>query len=325
VEESYGNFTQEVLREVGCQGATDEVECVRGIPAHELANLPLEPAVAKFPVMDGKYLLNRTFLLDGSGPLYAKDIPLMTGVTRDEAALFSTTYLAGIPWDSLDFETWTQVVYGNQDFFRLNADAIFNNMALFGVSPESTGERFFNATIHVLTLSMYTCLDRAQAYSAAKNKVFDKVYSFNFHRTYSPPPNDSPACSAPKTAERPFGDPQAEYYRCHGGSQVTMFGNHVRMDMPDRDGLDQDFSRLVVDYFSSFVRTGNPNVDESYLVARGYNSTLTQVRAVGRWDEVDYEAPEWMILDWDGFMAPFGEADLCAILEQPLDYWESSR
>ncbi|KEY66031.1 hypothetical protein S7711_11094 [Stachybotrys chartarum IBT 7711] len=169
---------------------------------------------------------------------------------------------------------------------------------------------------------MYTCLDRAQAYSAAKNNVFETVYAFNFHRTYSPPPNDNPTCSAPKTAERPFGDPQAEYYRSHGGSQVTMFGNHVRMDMPDRDGLDQDFSRLIVDYFSSFVRTGDPNLKESYLVARGYISTLAQVQAVGMWKEVDHEAPEWMILEWNGSMESFGETNLCSVLEQPLDYWE---
>jgi hypothetical protein len=80
---------------------------------------------------------------------------------------------------------------------------------------------------------------------------------------------------------------------------------------------------LVVDYFASFVRTGDPNVDELYLVARGYESTLAQVDVVGRWKEVYYQEPEWMILDWDGFMAPFGEIDLCSVLEQPLDYWEA--
>ncbi|KAI9151412.1 cAMP-regulated D2 protein [Paramyrothecium foliicola] len=321
VEQSYTVFTRTVLGLVGCADADDEVECLRGVPGQELANLDLDTAIAKNPVVDGKYLLTSSFPLDGSGPRYAREIPLLTGVTRDESALFSI--VQSINWADVTYDLWKMTIEMNQAILGFDPIAVMDNLPLWGVTPESTGEQLLNATVKLLTLTMYTCLDRAQAYSGAKNDVFEKVYAFNFHRTYSPPPNDTPFCRAPPTAERPFGDPAAEYFRCHGGSQVTMFGNHERVGLPDRDGLDQDFSRLIVDYFSSFTRTGDPNPDHAYLSARGYNSTLTQVKRVGEWETVNSDSPEWMILEWDSFMEPFGELIECSVLGQPLDYWES--
>jgi carboxylesterase type B len=321
VEQSYNYFTKNILPLVGCENAEDEVECLRKVPGQKLANLDLDTAIAKYPVLDGKFLTTSSFPLDGSGPRYAKDIPLLAGVTRDEAALLKI--VQEIPWSSVNLDVWKMMLQQYETFFRVNPKAILANLPLFGITPDSTGDQLYNATVKILTLTMYTCLDRAQAFSGAKNEVFEKVYSFNFHRTYSPPPNDTPFCSAPRTSEHPYGDPSAEYYRCHGGSQVTMFGNYKRVGLPDRDGLDQDFSRLIVDYFSSFVRTGDPNPDEAYLIARGYGSTLAQVQKVGEWEKVDPKSPEWMILEWDGFMTPFGESEVCSVLGQPLDFWET--
>ncbi len=44
--------------------------------------------------------------------------------------------------------------------------------------------------------------------------------------------------------------------------------------MPDRDGLNIAFSQLVLDYWSSFVRTGSPNPDPGYLRARVMQTPL---------------------------------------------------
>lgn len=320
LEESYNFFTKTVLRVVGCEDAEDEVACLRAVPGDELASLDLDTATAKYPVVDGKYLLTSFFPLDGSGPRYAQNIPLLTGVTRDEVAVFD--FLQTVPWSMVTFDLWIMVLHQYRDFFRLDPDVVLNNLPLFGITPESTSDQLFNATVNILTNNMYTCLDRAKAFSGAKNGVFDKVYSFNFHRTYSPSGYTLPECQPPASPEHPFGDPAEEYYRCHGGSQITMFGNYERVDLPDRDGLDQDFSRLIVDYWSSFVRTGDPNPDGAYLESRGYGSTLAQVEEVGEWEKVNPESPQWMILDWDGFMAPFGGVEVCSVLGQPLNYWE---
>lgn len=321
-EESYNFFTRQVLNETGCSGAQDEIECLRALPGSALTDMDLNTAIAKYPVLDGKYLTTSSLPLDGSGPRFARNTPVMTGVTRDEAALL-TELLAGVPWDTITFDVWLYALHMYRDFFRIDPDAIVANLPLFHVTPASTPEQLYNATINILTLTMYSCLDRAKAFSGAKNGAFEKVYAFNFHRTYSPPLATPAECSAPPTAEFPLGDAEGVYYRCHGGSALLMFGNEARLELPDRDGRDGDFSRLVVDYWTSFVRTGDPNPEEGYLVARGYESTLKQIGKVGGWGTVEPESPEWMILKWDGGMAPFGDEEVCSVLGLPLDFWES--
>jgi carboxylesterase type B len=320
-ELSYAYSTKPVLVETGCDGVADEVACLRAVPAQTLANLNATraPTVTN-PVVDGKYMVGPILPLDGSGPRYARDIPLLTGVTRDEVGLFEI--IQGIPWDYVTFPFWIEVLRMYQGLFKVDAEVIIANLDVIGINENSTSRELLTATISVLSKSMYNCLDMAKAYSGAKNDVFEKVYSFNFHRTYSPPPNDTPFCRAPITPEFPFGDPSGDYFRCHGGSQVTLFGNYERVGLPDRDGHDQDFARLIVDYFTSFVRTGDPNPEHDFLVACGYESTIAQISKVGEWDQVDPSAPEWRILEWDTGMEPFSDGELCTLLGQPLNYWE---
>ncbi|CRK19728.1 hypothetical protein BN1708_000393 [Verticillium longisporum] len=319
VDVSYKTFTQPILEAVNCNGTEDEVACLRNVPAQQLANLPV---TANAPVIDGKILRTPFLALDGSGPRYARDVPVLTGVTRDEAAIFIP--LLQIDWSTLDFPTWTGLLYAARSVLGIDPDAILANLLLWGVDPSSTGEQLFNATTEILTLNWFTCLDRATAYAGTKNGAFAKTYAFNFYRTYSPTTYTTNECSAAVTPAHPLGGPSQEYFRCHGGSQLTMFGNYRRVGLGDRDGRDQDFSRLVLDYWASFVRSGDPNPAESFLAARGYNSTLAEVKKSGEWKEVDPEAPEWMILEADSYMAPFGDADKCAVLGQPLNYWENT-
>ncbi|CAI7584297.1 unnamed protein product [Penicillium palitans] len=64
----------------------------------------------------------------------------------------------------------------------------------------------------------------------------------------------------------PVDHPEVPYYKCHSGDLYEVFGTYYLYDQPIR--VDDD------DMWASFARTGNPNVDKSYLTARGYNSTL---------------------------------------------------
>ncbi|KAM0322044.1 hypothetical protein ACHAQA_009787 [Verticillium albo-atrum] len=319
VEQSYAVFTKTLLNIVNCTGVEDEVACLRTIPAEVLASVDRDTAEAKVPVVDGKYLTTPYLHLDGS-VAGAKDIALLTGVVRDEFA--SLEYLHQVPWPFITYKAWSDLLDGVKDFFQIDPEVIRANLPLWGITQESNGLEIFNATVKIITANSYTCLDRAKAYSAAKNAAFKKVYSFNAHRTYSPPVQPS-VCYATITPDHPFGDPSLDYYRCHGGTQATMFGTYERIGLPDRDGLDLGFSQLFVDYMSSFVHSGNPNPDKRYLAIRGYDNTLAEVRAVGEWKEVDASSPEWMILEPKGYMAPFGEEKLCAVLGQPLNAWEA--
>ncbi|KAL2204488.1 camp-regulated D2 protein [Sarocladium strictum] len=316
-EQSYETFTKTILSANGCEDAEDEVECLRQIPGQEL----ILGTQARYPVVDGKYFNTPYFLLDGSGPRYPKDIPAMIGTTRDEGGIGEG--FTELPWDTFTLDVWMYLMRQYNDQFRVDLDAVFANLELFGInSTAPTGDELFKASAKIAGESAFTCLARAQAYSGAKNGVFKEVYAFNWNRTYSPAGYTNKYCDAPKTEEHPFGDPDMEYLKCHGGYQFATFGTIKYNDYPDRDGLDTGFGRLMVDYFSSFIRTGDPNPDKEFLKVRGYEGTLEEIERVGQWRSVDPEGPEEMVLQWDGFMRPFPDKEICDVLGQPLDYWE---
>ncbi|CAI7677683.1 unnamed protein product [Penicillium discolor] len=53
-----------------------------------------------------------------------------------------------------------------------------------------------------------------------------------------------------------------------------VFGTYYLYDQPIRVDDDVYYTNAIQDMWASFARTGNPNVDKSYLITRGYNSTL---------------------------------------------------
>jgi hypothetical protein len=103
-----------------------------------------------------------------------------------------------------------------------------------------------NATGHVITAGLFTCLSTAFAYSSSKSDVFKPVYQFEFNRTYQPARFGD---SARVACGRDIDDPEhQEYYKCHAGEVPYTFGNILSQGWKDRDGLDTPFARLIVDY-----------------------------------------------------------------------------
>ncbi|KAF3023170.1 hypothetical protein E8E14_014148 [Neopestalotiopsis sp. 37M] len=193
----------------------------------------------------------------------------------------------------------------------------------FSFSNGSAPEQVFNATLRVASDGEFVCFDLAKAYSAAKSGAFKAVHVFQFNRTYSPSGYTRTWCDAPKTPERPHGDPDGEYYKCHAGEQLVVFGNIVRSGQPDRDGLDVPFMQLTVDYWASFARTGDPNPDKDYLKALGHYNTLSQIELAGPWESVSYGKPTMRLLQWNGAQVPFVETEQCQALGIPLDTLEA--
>ncbi|KAH8883751.1 cholinesterase, partial [Thozetella sp. PMI_491] len=91
---------------------------------------------------------------------------------------------------------------------------------------------------------------------------------------------------------------------------------------PDRDGLDRSFQQLVVDYWSTFARTGNPNPDPAYLIARGHLETLSRVSEVGQWEVVNASQPTLRLLQWNGIQIPFPTDAVCTQPGVPLTVLE---
>lgn len=115
-----------------------------------------------------------------------------------------------------------------------------------------------------------------------------------------------------------------EYFKCHAGDVIWPFGVLLRV-LQARDEIDIPFSQLILDYWTSFARTHDPNPDLGYLKARGYWSSIAQLKVAGKWDEVKASKPTARWLQWNGRQVPFEEKEQCDALGLPLDYYESLR
>lgn len=247
----------------------------------------------------------------------------MTGINRDEAGVLIDNY----PSNGRNFTEYFANNVGNHFSLPASAAASFQ-LSAFGTAAAAqssssavaaTPEQIFNASMRIATDGEFTCFELAKAYAGARNGAFRSTYAFEFNRTYSPSGYTRTWCDAPRTEARPHGDPDGEYYKCHAGEQLLVFGNVRRAGQADRDGLDVPFTQLVVDYWSAFARTGDPNPDRAYLRARGHHASLAQVEATGAWKSVDPLRPTIRLLQWNGAQVPFVEQSQCEALGLPLD------
>jgi hypothetical protein len=257
--------------------------------------------------------------LDLTKPGYASEVDVMTGFNRDEAGVLVNDY----PEDGETFADYFNGKVGSGLGLPESFITDLQQESFLAAGGNATAEQIFNASMRIATDGEFLCFDLAKAYSGAHNGAFGSTYLFEFNRTYSPSGYTRTWCDAPPTDERPNGDPDAEYYKCHAGEQLLMFGNVRRAGQADRDGLDVPFTQLVVDYWSAFARAGDPNPDEEYLAVRRHSHSLDRVRATGKWEQVDAEKPSLRLLQWNGAQVPFPESSQCEALGVPFDVLEA--
>ncbi|KAK3687842.1 Alpha/Beta hydrolase protein [Podospora appendiculata] len=319
LEHNYATTTQKVLRAAGCSNATDEIACLSKLSGFDLVNLTSN---ANGVVIDGTYILNRELIVNQTAGSYATNVSIMAGVNRDESGVLIDSY----PSNDTSLAAYFDKEIATHFSMPTNTSSILSIYQFPGApaANAATPEAIFNTSMRIATDAIFTCYSLAKAYSGAKHNAFKSVYSFQFNRTYQTSGYTRPWCVPPRTEQRPDGDPDGEYYKCHAGEQMVVFGTERRAGRPDRDGLDVPFMQLVVDYWSAFARSGDPNPDIGYLMARGYLNTLGQVQTAGRWEAVDASNPTMRLLQWNGKQIPFVDQDVCKALGAPLDVLEAA-
>lgn len=293
-----------ILAATKCSGSSSPLHCLRHYDAFELTNLD---TVARYIVVDGTYVTNNHLALDGSGP--AAHVPVLTGTVFDDAVIF-------LPNPGADNLT------------RSLANAGFNASSIIRSSQFPLPDRgnpalaVYQTTMRVGTDAMFRCSNQATAAAASQHKVFPSLWYYEFNRTYSDYP-DHPQCLPPATAAHPYGDPEAAYSKCHSGDLVYVFGNIVFQNLPIRDEYDIPFSQYVLDSWTSFARTHDPNPDLAYLEAREYTNTSEAVRKAGTWKPVQKGGGGLTkrLLQRESVDLPFGEVEQCRVLGLPLDYY----
>lgn len=309
-------ITSNALASTNCSTATDPITCLKGVDATVLANLQTE---AQYPVVDGTYLTTAELALNNTSQDNT-NINVITGGNRDEVGI-----MIPYPYAGLTIAQWFGIL-ASFDFTQYPVLTNAAGQSLFSVPADQsslTQDQIANITWHVGSDGLFNCALVAAAHSASQHEVFKSIYAYQFNRTYGPIGYTNAWCSAPITASRPLGDPEQEYYKCHGAEQWYTFGN-LRLRTQDRDGLDVPFSQLIVDYWASFAWSGNPNPQKDYLEARGYWTTLEQTKSAGSWDTVVPGESAWRVLQWDGFtLKDFPEQEQCGFLGLPIDYFET--
>ncbi|KAI1771328.1 alpha/beta-hydrolase [Hypoxylon cercidicola] len=300
IEEDLDVVGNAVLTESGCANATSQLDCLRSLSPYILADLT---TIARFPVVDGTYLTSDELELEGP----TLPVRIMMGTTRDDGAPFisypqttnQTEYLAAEGYDVPPADLFPVPNLENQ------------TLALFEMGS------------HLATDGVFRCVDQATVYAGVKNARLGPVYFYEFNRTYQTtgwPGLD--VCEPPRTAERPHGDPRAEYLKCHSGELYYVFGSLGRLGLPMRDDADLPFEQFVLDSFGAFARSFDPNPDRAFLEARGYESTLRELEQAGAWLPATADDPTTMrTLQWPSFQGPFPEAPQCEALGLGIDYY----
>jgi carboxylesterase type B len=266
-----------------------------------------------YPVVDGTYLTS-DFIDLNSTSRTTNRIPVVMGVNRDEEGVLGTVFPT------------TNLTTGIIDISlanHLNATKLLSSH-LFPLGSSNTNNAtldVFNTTTRISTDVSFRCFNQFEAYAAVKNGVLPDIWFYEFNRTYQDPGyNPNLICAAPVTPSHPYGDPSQEYFKCHAGDLANTFGNVARVGFPDRDGLDAKFGQLMVDYWTAFARTLDPNPNVGFLKARNYWSTINQIGGSGPWEKVVASEPRMMELQWNSRMMPFRDVEQCAVLGFPLDF-----
>lgn len=289
-----------ILAATNCTNATSQVDCLRAVPATTLVNVN-NPA--RLLVVDGTYLTTDQLQLDGP----RLPLNLMMGNMHDD----------GAPFISFPQTTNETAYLASQGFSDPPA-------SLFPI-PAGANQTLdlYNMSSRLATDGIFRCIDQATVKRGLDTgRLGSAVYYYQFDRSYQlrgwPGTN---VCEAPPTPSHPYGDPSLPYFKCHSGELYYVFGNLAFQALPYRDAADLPFERFVLDSFTSFARTADPNPDPGFLAARGFASTAAEIAAAGAWTPATAGDLTRRLMDWPSSQSAFSEVPQCDALGLGLDYY----
>jgi len=309
IEDEVALGANSLLASTNCSTATSQVDCLRDVPENVLASLG---GVVRYLVVDGTYIVTPELVLSQKGSL--SDVHILQGLLRDDGGAITSYVQTTNLSQAITADGFNTSVVTNSSLFPIpkGANATLN---------------IWNVTARTATDTIFRCIDQASAYAGALNDVFaPNQYFYEFNRSYQTPNYDpnAPVCDAPITPTHPYGDTEQEYFKCHSGELYFVFGNILRMGYNLRDDNDLRFSQFILDSWTSFARSYNPNPDQAFLKARGYTNTTLELDQAGEWSPVTKSnngALSMRQLQWHGQQIDFRDVEQCAALGWPLDYY----
>ncbi|KAG0015075.1 hypothetical protein BGZ81_011857 [Podila clonocystis] len=208
------------------------------------------------PTIDGD-LIKEEFSAMVKKGTYNTNANIMWGTVKDEAGLFVPQYFPN-PIPPANVSTALELVFSPER----TAQALQSKyLALDPNDPDAVRNLF----TRVGTQYYFFCPLRYLSRSMTKRKP---VYNFRFNRGRDTPLVGSGYCSASTGRV------------CHSADIQPVFASGAAVPGFSQTGDDARFARQVVDRFSAFAKTGNPNPQTGVPGVEGTNTDVTSVNWV---------------------------------------------
>lgn len=265
------NLGAETMKALGCKGydlecaqgkAVDEIQDAQTKAMASLLSKPENAWVAREaifrPVVDGSFIL-ADFPELTQRAQFSKEVNILWGTTRDEYGSFLTPYFPKpIPFEDAERELATFL----KDTIRTGKFINSTWYPFDSSDPDSVRNVFTKAATDLYFICPLQAISRKVA-ASNKGKVY--TYMMDFGRT----PSDVFGTGPP-----PFCKDRV----CHCSDIVPTFGSGDVMKGVNQTGDDARFARHVIDRFTVFARTGNPNPRRGLSGPASQNQDLLEVQ-----------------------------------------------
>jgi carboxylesterase type B len=248
------------IQSLGCGNTTSPLSCLNALNSSAF----LSGSVFARNVIDGKLVTQPNIDVAQLRGGTVNRVNVLMGFMRDESA-------------SLDFvpNVNTSLSTGlRQAGIKLaTRNMILNNTDLFPVANTTNGNQNLTVTVETDSIHISRCGQEATMYSAASTGIFKSLWGYTQdQRAYQISGYDPyGVCSNTVNA--------TGTYMCHSGDLYPVFNSAgYTAKLPVRDADDIVHSALMMDYWTSFARSGNPNPPSAYLTSRNYTTTAARIK-----------------------------------------------
>lgn len=274
---------------------TERLKCLQNLSADTLLNLSTQ-GVKWQSVIDGNYTLDIPIAQVAKGRQSINNVKLIVGFMPEEGqSLLENTLAPNVT----SFPEALDILVDSGSVSEKQAEAVLKSgLWLIGDGSVNNGSTVYtdayNASADIVGDLTLTCDGSQFASVGAAVDAFESMWVYSLERAYGLSYyNWFGLCTFP------IGQPDTPYYRCHSGDLYEVFGTYYLFDQPVRVPEDIYFTNAIQDIWASFARTGDPNVDEGYLKARGYNSTA-DLFSDWDWPEFETYSPRVASLQYPG-------------------------
>lgn len=235
---------------------------------------------------------------------------IMWGATKDEGGRFLDNYLSSPNADPSNYAQALKDLWGTQRQRTLVSSRLVTKYRPTSDARELVDYIFSTFYYHCPQQFLSKKIAAARSSTSSGNGPSPRIYNFRFEHGRSVPFLDTPGTFC-----------GSDDHTCHMEDIMPTFGSGTAFSpMLSQTGDDARFSRQIIDRFTSFAKTGDPNPSATLAGVENSNADVTEVQ----WMPYDDESNLFMRLDLQSRMAAeearLENKEVCGFLEKKIKY-----